>query len=204
MTLTAFATAWFIHLLAAASPGPAILMAARTGVTQGFRTGVWLSVGIGLGALFWAVAALFGLAVLFRLAPALLWGFKIAGGLFLCWIAFQMWRHAAEPLVMADDAVTPPTPLAALRLGLWTQLSNPKPAVFFGAVFVSTVPPGTTLPWIALLLLAVFVNELACTILVARAFSFAAPRRAYARAKTGIDRSFGAILAILGLKIAAT
>ena len=204
MTLTAFATAWFIHLLAAASPGPAILMAARTGVTQGFRTGVWLSVGIGLGALFWAVAALFGLAVLFRLAPALLWGFKIAGGLFLCWIAFQMWRHAAEPLVMADDAVTPPTPLAALRLGLWTQLSNPKPAVFFGAVFVSTVPPGTTLPWIALLLLAVFVNELACTILVARAFSFAAPRRAYARAKTGIDRSFGAILALLGLKIAAT
>ena len=204
MTLTAFATAWFIHLLAAASPGPAILMAARTGVTQGFRTGVWLSVGIGLGALFWAVAALFGLAVLFRLAPALLWGFKIAGGLFLCWIAFQMWRHAAEPLVMADDAVTPPTPLAALRLGLWTQLSNPKPAVFFGAVFVSTVPPGTTLPWIALLLLAVFVNELACTILVARAFSFAAPRRAYARAKTGIDRSFGAIIALLGLKIAAT
>lgn len=204
MTLAAFATAWFIHLLAAASPGPAILMAARTGVTQGFRTGVWLSVGIGLGALFWAVAALFGLAVLFRLAPALLWGFKIAGGLFLCWIAFQMWRHAAEPLVMADDAVTPPTPQAALRLGLLTQLSNPKPAVFFGAVFVSTVPPGTTLPWIALLLLAVFVNELACTILVARAFSFAAPRRAYARAKTGIDRSFGAILALLGLKIAAT
>ena len=204
MTLAAFATAWFIQLLAAASPGPAILMAARTGVTQGFRTGVWLSIGIGLGALFWAVAALFGLAVLFRVAPALLWGFKIAGGLFLCWIAFQMWRHAAEPMVMADDGAIPPTPLAALRLGLWTQLSNPKPAVFFGAVFVSTVPPGTTLPWIALLLLAVFLNELACTVLVARAFSFAAPRRVYARLKTGIDRSFGAILALLGLKIAAT
>jgi threonine/homoserine/homoserine lactone efflux protein len=204
MTLAAFATAWFIHLLAAASPGPAILMAARTGVTQGFRTGVWLSVGIGLGALVWAVAALFGLAVLFRIAPALLWGFKIAGGLFLIWIAFQMWRHATEPLVMADDRATPPTPLAALRLGLLTQLSNPKPAVFFGAVFVSTVPPGTSLPWIALLLLAVFANELACTILVARAFSFDATRRAYARLKTAIDRSFGAILALLGLKIAAT
>jgi threonine/homoserine/homoserine lactone efflux protein len=204
VTLAAFATAWFIHLLAAASPGPAILMAARTGVTQGFRTGVWLSVGIGVGALVWAIAALFGLAVLFRLAPALLWGFKIAGGLFLCWIAFQMWRHATEPLVMADEGATPPTATAAFRLGVMTQLANPKPAVFFGAVFVSTVPPGTSLPWIALLLLAVFVNELACTIAVARAFSFAGPRRVYARLKTTIDRSFGGILALLGIKIAAT
>jgi threonine/homoserine/homoserine lactone efflux protein len=39
---------------------------------------------------------------------------------------------------------------------------------------------------------------------VARAFSFAGPRQAYARLKTGIDRSFGGILALLGLKIAAT
>ncbi len=204
MTLAAFATAWFIHLLAAASPGPAILMAARTGVTQGFRTGVWLSVGIGVGALVWAVAALFGLALVFRIAPALLWGFKIAGGLFLCWIALQMWRHAAEPLVLAEEGATPPTARAAFRLGVMTQLANPKPAVFFGAVFVSTVPPGTSLPWIALLLLAVFMNELACTIAVARAFSYATPRRACTRFKTTIDRSFGGILALLGLKIAVT
>jgi threonine/homoserine/homoserine lactone efflux protein len=204
MTLAAFATAWFIHLLAAASPGPAILMAARTGVTQGFRTGVWLSVGIGLGALVWAVAALFGLAVLFQIAPALLWGFKLAGGLFLCWIALQMWRHAAEPLVIAAEGEVPQSSWSALRLGVLTQLANPKPAVFFGAVFVSTVPPGTSLPWIGLLLLAVFANELICTIAVARAFSFAGPRRAYARLKTTIDRSFGGILAVLGIKIAAT
>jgi threonine/homoserine/homoserine lactone efflux protein len=39
---------------------------------------------------------------------------------------------------------------------------------------------------------------------VARAFSFAGPRRVYARLKTTIDRSFGGILALLGIKIAAT
>jgi threonine/homoserine/homoserine lactone efflux protein len=204
VTLAAFATAWFIHLLAAASPGPAILMAARTGVTQGFRTGAWLSVGIGVGAMVWAIAALFGLAVLFQIAPALLWGFKIIGGLFLCWIAFQMWRHAAEPLIMETEGVMPRSAGSAFRLGVMTQLANPKPAVFFGAVFVSTVPPGTSMPWIILLLAAVFVNELACTMAVARAFSFDAPRRAYARLKTTIDRSFGGILALLGIKIAAT
>jgi threonine/homoserine/homoserine lactone efflux protein len=204
MTLGALATVWFVHLLAAASPGPAILMAARTGVTQGFLTGMWLSVGIGVGALFWAVAALFGMATLFHLAPSLLWGFKIAGGLFLCWIAFQMWRHAPEPFEMPADGATPTSPFSAFRLGVLTQLSNPKPAVFFGAVFVNTIPAGTSLPWIGLILVLVMLNELACTLAVARAFSLDRPRRAYQRFKTVIDRSFGGVLAALGIKIAAT
>jgi threonine/homoserine/homoserine lactone efflux protein len=204
MTLTALATVWFVHLLAAASPGPAILMAARTGVTQGFVTGMWLSLGIGAGALVWAVAALFGMATLFALAPALLWVFKIAGGLFLCWIAFQMWRHAPEPLDLPREGVTPRSPWSAFRLGVLTQLSNPKPAVFFGAVFVNTIPAGTSLPWLALILALVLLNELACTLAVARAFSLDRPRRAYQRGKTVIDRCFGGLLAALGLKIAAT
>jgi threonine/homoserine/homoserine lactone efflux protein len=161
-------------------------------------------VGIGIGAVFWAVAALFGLAMLFKAAPALLWGYKIAGGVFLCWIACQMWRHATEPLALQTEGQTPRSARSAFRLGVVTQLSNPKPAVFFGAVFVGTVPPGTSLPWIGLLLIAIFLNELICNIVVARAFSFDAPRLAYARLKTGIDRSFGGILALLGLKIAAT
>ena len=204
MTLAAFLAAWALHLVAAASPGPAVLMAARTGVTEGFRTGVWLAFGLGLGAVVWAVAALFGLAVLFKVAPALLWGFKVAGGLFLCWIAFNMWRHAAEPMAGPGQGQIARGCLRAVWLGLATQLSNPKPAVFFGAVFVGTVPPGTSLPWIAALLLAVWVNEVVCNILVARLFSFERTRGIYARMKSGIDRAFGGILAVLGLKIAAT
>jgi threonine/homoserine/homoserine lactone efflux protein len=55
-----------------------------------------------------------------------------------------------------------------------------------------------------LLLLAVFLNEVICATTVARAFSFPGPRRAYVRFKTAIDRSFGGVLALLGVKIAAT
>ncbi|WP_323038485.1 LysE family translocator [Gemmobacter sp.] len=204
MTLTAFLAAWALHLVAAASPGPAVLMAARTGVTEGFRTGVWLALGLGIGAVVWAVAALFGLAVLFKVAPALLWGFKVAGGLFLCWIAFNMWRHASEPMAAPAGGQVARGALRAMWMGVATQLANPKPAVFFGAVFVGTVPPGTSLPWVAGLLLAVWVNEVVCNILVARLFSFDRTRSIYARMKAGIDRAFGGILAVLGLKIAAT
>ncbi len=202
MTGTAFFAAWALHLVAAASPGPAILMAARVGVTEGLRTGLILAVGIALGACAWALAALFGLSVLFEMAPALLWIFKIAGGLFLVWTAWQMWSHASEPLAAPGDTSDARSALSSLRLGLLTQLSNPKPAVFFGAVFVGTVPPGAGSLALALLVLMVFVNEFFCAGLVARLFSFDRTRTIYLRVKAGIDRMFGGLLAVLGLKIA--
>ena len=88
MTLAAFLAVALLHLMAAVSPGPAVLMAARTGVTEGMRTGAFLAMGIGLGGVIWAAAALFGLNLVFTAAPALLWAFKIAGAGYLIWMAF--------------------------------------------------------------------------------------------------------------------
>ncbi len=204
MTLTAFLAAWFLHLIAAASPGPTILMSARIGVTEGIRTGMFFSLGCAFGALFWAAMALFGLAVLFQIAPTVLWGFKLAGGLFLLWLALQMWRHAPDPIPAATVGAAPRSSASAVAFGMTTQLANPKPAVFFGAVFVGTVPPDVTPLALGLLLLAIFVNEAVCTSAVARIFSFDASRRMYARMKLGIDRVFGGILGLIGAKIALT
>lgn len=203
MTLTAFLAVATLLTAGAISPGPAVLMSARTGVTEGLRTGFFLAVGIGFGAVFWALLALSGLALLFQVAPTLLWVFKIAGGLYLIWMAWGMWRHAPEPLANITDA-PPRSALSALRLGLYTQLSNPKPAVLLSAVFIGTVPPGTPSWVLAALLIYLFCVETGWNTIVARIFSFQTTRRAYIGAKTHIDRGFGGLLALLGLKIAAT
>lgn len=208
MTLAAFLTVWFVHLLAAISPGPAVLMAARIGLTEGARRGAWLAVGLGIGAVFWATAALFGLAVLFRIAPELLWGLKIAGAGYLIWLAIKMWRHAGDPADVASpaDAAAPPPRswVSAVWLGIATQLANPKPAVFFGAVFVSTIPQGASSLSLALVLLAVWLNEALWNAFVARIFAIDRVQRGYAGLKPIIDRTFGAFLVALGVKIAAT
>ncbi|WP_022703847.1 LysE family translocator [Pseudorhodobacter ferrugineus] len=204
MTLTAFLAVALLHLMAAISPGPAVLMAARTGVTEGLRTGTFLAFGIGAGAVIWAMAALFGLAVIFQAAPALLWSLKIIGGLYLLHMAWGMWRDAAKPLDMTQSTRLPRTPLSAFKLGLVTQLANPKPAVLFSAIFIGTVPPETPLWVYGALLTVVFLNEALWNILVARIFSFDRTRGAYINLKTIIDRAFGGMLALLGLKIAAT
>jgi threonine/homoserine/homoserine lactone efflux protein len=204
MTLTAFLAVAFLHLMAAISPGPAVLMSARTGVTEGLRTGTFLACGIGIGAVIWAMAALFGLAIVFQAAPALLWALKIIGGIYLLHMAWGMWRDAAKPLDMAQTSRLPRTAISAFRLGLVTQLANPKPAVLFSAIFIGTVPPNTPLWIYAALLTVVFLNEALWNILVARIFSFERTRSGYINLKTIIDRAFGGMLAILGLKIVAT
>ena len=202
MTLAAFLSVALLHLMAAISPGPAVLMAARTGVTEGMRTGAFLAIGIGIGGVIWASAALFGLNLLFQAAPAVLWVLKIAGGLYLLHLGWVLWHQAAIPLDLGVDGRLPRSPLSALRLGVMTQLANPKPAVLFSAIFVGTVPPQTPLWVYGALLLVVFLNETLWNILVARLFSFGRTRCAYINLKTLIDRAFGGLLVLLGLRIA--
>lgn len=202
MTLTAFIAVALLHLMAAISPGPAVLMAARTGVTEGLRTGAFLAIGIGIGGVIWAAAALFGLALVFEAAPSLLWSLKIIGGLYLIYMAWGMWRSADTPLDMDAASKTPRSAASAFRLGLWTQLANPKPAVLFSAIFIGTVPPGTQAWVIAALLLVVFLNETIWNILVARIFSLDRTQSAYISLKSIIDRTFGGMLALLGVKVA--
>ena len=204
MTLTAFLAVALLHLMAAVSPGPAVLMSARTGVTEGLRTGFFLAMGIGLGGVIWAMAALFGLNLVFEAAPALLWALKIVGGLYLIYMAWGMWKGADQPLDMGGEGRLPRSAGSAFRLGLVTQLANPKPAVLFSAIFVGTVPPGTPVWVYAALLVVVFLNETIWNTVVARIFSFDRSKAVYISLKTIIDRSFGGMLALLGIKIAAT
>ena len=204
MTLAAFAAIWFLHLLAAVSPGPAVVMSARTGITEGMRTGAFLAAGIGLGGVVWATAALFGLALVFAAAPGLLWALKLAGGAYLLWMGWHLWHSADAPLDTTASIRPPRSAGSALWLGLATQLANPKPAVLFSAMFLGTVPPGTGPGVYAALLLVVFLNEAVWNILVVRIFSLDGTRARYISLKSIIDRTFGGLLALLGVKIAAT
>ncbi|MDO6590652.1 LysE family translocator [Loktanella sp. D2R18] len=204
MTFAAFGTIWLLHALAAISPGPAVVMSARTGVVEGMRTGAMLAVGIGIGGVIWALLALCGLSFVLQTAPALLVSLKICGGAYLIWMAWHLWQAADRPLDTRAHYAPPRSAVSALRLGITTQLANPKPAVLFSAIFVGTVPAGTSLWTYTAILLIVLANETIWNILVARVFSLERSRQGYINLKSIIDRAFGATLALLGVKIAAT
>ncbi|CTQ50784.1 LysE family translocator [Jannaschia donghaensis] len=201
MTALAFASVALVHLLAAISPGPSFVLSIKTAAAEGFRPALGLALGFGIGAAIWALLALVGLSLLFQVVPVLFTVLKLGGALFLIWIAILMWRHAPDPMPQAAD-IAPRSMASAIRLGIVTMFANPKPAIFFGAVFLSFVPAETTVLAKAIIVFNIFWVEAAWYILVARLFSLPAARAGYARFKTKMDRTLGVALGALGVRLA--
>jgi RhtB (resistance to homoserine/threonine) family protein len=199
-SLLTLATIGFVHLLAVMSPGPSFLVTARTAVARSRADGIKVALGLGAGSIIWAAAALLGLNVLFRQFHWLYIGMKAAGALFLLWIAFQIFRHAADPVEMNEGA-DHETGHSPLLRGFLIQLSNPKVVVFFGSIFIAMLPRETPGWMIVALIVIVTLNEVAWYSLVSLFFGSASVRRFYLLAKRWIDRTTGAFLGLLGLRL---
>ncbi|HEY3145214.1 MAG TPA: LysE family transporter [Dongiaceae bacterium] len=198
--LLTLATIGLVHLLAVMSPGPSFLITARTAVAQSRTDGIKVALGLGAGSVVWSAAALLGLNLLFREFHWLFVGMKVAGALFLLWIAFQIFRHAEDSVELGEGARNGRARNPLLR-GFLTQLSNPKVVVLFGSIFVAMLPsspPG----WMTLaLILMVTMNEIVWYSLVSLFFASSPVRRAYLTAKRWIDRATGVFLGLLGLRL---
>jgi RhtB (resistance to homoserine/threonine) family protein len=198
--LLTLATIGLVHLLAAMSPGPSFLITARTAVAQSRADGIKVALGLGAGTIVWSAAALLGLNLLFHQFHWLFVGMKVAGALFLLWIALQIFRHAAAPVEMNEGASRANGRSALLR-GFLTQISNPKVVVFFGSIFIAMLPEEVPRWMIVALIAIVTMNEIVWYSLVSLFFGSSPVRRFYLTAKRWIDRATAAFLGLLGLRL---
>ncbi|MDP1840138.1 MAG: LysE family transporter [Reyranella sp.] len=193
-----------VHLLAVASPGPSTVLVIQTAAVSGRRAGLLAAFAMMLGALVWAAAALYGLQVLFARFDWLYVAFRVAGALYLLYLAFMLIRHAGAPLPEADPS--------AVRAGAWQgfvkalllQLSNPKVMVFMGSIFISLLPAQPPAWMDATVLAIVAANEFVWFALLALLFSGGAARAFYRRAKLWLDRLMGGVLGLLGVRLLAS
>jgi threonine/homoserine/homoserine lactone efflux protein len=184
----------------AASPGPSFVMVMRTALARSRADGVAAAFGMGIGGVVFCTLALLGMRAVFVQAPWLYLGFKIAGGAYLLYLAFRMWRCAKQPFVAEAGAASRPQLLRSFLLGLATQLSNPKTLVFYGSVF-ALLPADLPL-WGTLVLPPIIMAiETGWYMIVALVFSLGRPRAGYLRFKTWVDRFAAGVLAALGLKL---
>jgi threonine/homoserine/homoserine lactone efflux protein len=184
------------------SPGPSFVLVVRTAVALSRADAIAAAIGMGLGGVGFAALALLGLQVLLTQVGWAYAGLKLAGALYLLYLASRLWRGARTPLVMADDRRPRDGGLRqSLVVGLVTQLSNPKTAIVYGSVFAALLPPAPP-GWLpAVLLPAIFALETGWYVVVALAFSTARPRAAYARSKRWLDRIAGAVMGALGVRL---
>ena len=187
-----------IQLLAVISPGPSFLITARTAVAQSRADGIKVALGLGAGTVVWSSAALLGLNAVFHAVPVLFMAMKVAGALFLLYIAYMIFRHAAEPLKIEGQGERLSNPFVK---GFLTQISNPKVAVFFGSIFIAMLPAQVPLWMTLVLIFMVSFNEVWWYTVVALFFGAGPVRNFYLKAKAWIDRVTGLFLGALGLRL---
>lgn len=118
------------------TPGPNMAYLAVVSASEGRKPGMATVAGIALGLAIVGAAASFGVAEFVARSDALYGVLRWAGVCFLLYLAYDAWRDgtaAAEP--------TGKTPAFYFRRGLFTNLLNPKAALFFVTVLPSFIVP---------------------------------------------------------------
>ena len=187
------------------SPGPSFVMVARTAASASRAEGLAAALGMGIGGAAFAVVALLGLQGLLLAMPSLYLALKVAGGLYLAYIGWRIWRGAGEPIAAAAPGQLARGSVAgALLRGLSTQLSNPKTAIVYASVFAAFLPADHSLGFDLIVVVSMFTVEAGWYAVVALVLSAAAPREAYLRGKVWVDRVAGGVMLALGSKLVAS
>lgn len=194
-----------VHLAVVLVPGPNFLMVVRVALTQSRRSALLAACGVASGTVVFATAGFLGFAAIIAQSPVLLAIFRLLGSAYLIYSGVQSLRRPALAAVAPAHGVPLSTHLigwAAYRRGLFTQLSNPKAAIYFLTLFTVLMPPDLPTLLKPLIVAVLVGTTLLWYIIVSLTFSSARIRAFYLRAARIFDRIIGLLFIALGLRVA--
>jgi len=207
MILVPAANAGFLltSLLVVASPGTGVLYTVSTGLSRGTRASLVAAFGCTLGIVPHLLAAVFGLAAVFRASPFAFEALKYLGAGYLLYMAWRTWRDrgALEPA----EPVAARTPWQTIASAVLLNLLNPKLPIFFLAFLPQFIARDAPAPVTALLMLgAVFMLMTLGVFAVYGVFASFMRARVLARPRVTawLRRGFAAGFLALGLKLMLT
>ena len=200
MFLLSVAMIWAV---AAITPGPNTLLIMRYALMASRRVTIVAAMGTITGTVCWGLAGWLGINVLFQAAPFAYLALKVVGGLYLVWLGLRIFWSFRKPAETGGLAAAPRevSLKSAYRMGLATNLANPKSALFVASLFAATMPAGT--PWIyglAAIAVMVAVSTVYYTILIAL-ITHRKVAAAYLRARRKIDLAVGMIFVGFGARL---
>jgi threonine/homoserine/homoserine lactone efflux protein len=122
------------------APGPNMVYLVSRSIGQGRSAGLISLAGTGVGFVVYLLAANLGLAVVFVAVPWLYVGFKAAGVLYLVYLAWQALRPGGRGVFDLRE-LPGDSPARLFRMGLVTNLLNPKAAIMYLTLIPQFVDP---------------------------------------------------------------
>lgn len=203
------AAGWLLNL----TPGPDVFYMLSHAARQGWRAGLVASAGLSVGCMVHVTAAALGVGALLAASATAFTVLKWLGAAYLLWMGLQMLRSKNNSkLVAPADSVPalaePGTSLARIFWGgFWTNVLNPKVAIFFLAFipqFIAADYAHKSLAFAALGLLF-NLNAIPVNMLWVWMGAGMARRAGWLRQRLHwLDRTAGAMFIGFGLKLALT
>lgn len=209
------AAGWLLNL----TPGPDVFYIATHALRSGVRAGIVAGLGITAGCFVHVAAAALGVGALLATSATAFSVLKWVGAAYLVWMGVRMLRArpggglaavaraAGAPAGAAGAAAAPDAaPLRKVFLGgFWTNVLNPKVALFFLAFVPQFIAPGAENKALAFVLLGTLFNLNAIPVNVGWALAAAWMARRVSlvqRRMHWLDRAAGAMFVGFGIKLA--
>lgn len=130
---------WFVTvaMVAIISPGPAILLAVNNSVMYDMKAVAFSTLGNVLGLFTLSAAAMLGLGVVLKTSAVLFMAFKIVGALYLVYIGVKQFRNLSNVFdkLSLQHKKSKSEYFSIFRKGYLVCVTNPKPIIFFTALF---------------------------------------------------------------------
>lgn len=195
--MSAVLLAYLTFFVLAISPGPGLLGIAHMALEAGRRSAIRLALGLFAGSCVWGVAAAAGIAAVLGTVEQALIAFKIAGGVYLLWLAWRTAKAAARQ----DEAPIAPSPLAPFLGGVVLQLTNSKSALAWAGAIAIGLPDGAGLSDVLLLLGGCMAISIAVMLAFALLCSAEAVLDRIRRARRAVQAVFAGLFATAGVSL---
>ena len=202
--LVAFILAgWLLNL----TPGPDVLYIVSNALRSGVRAGIVAGLGITAGCFVHIVAAAVGVGTLLAASTEAFTVLKYVGAGYLLYLGARMLFAKPMPAMATDAAPAGNTPrgLKAIFMGgFWTNVLNPKVALFFLAFVPQFIAPDASNKALAFVLLGLLFNVNAIPVNTgwAVAAGWLARRGTVRQWMRVLDRVAGAMFIGFGIKLA--
>jgi threonine/homoserine/homoserine lactone efflux protein len=138
-------------------PGTGVVYTITTGLTLKWRASLAAALGCTLGIVPHILASILGLSALLNMSAQFFSVLKLAGALYLLYLAWNMWREAGT--LDIDHKNTETGAIKIILKAIAINLLNPKLTIFFFAFLPLFVSKSTTSPTVQMLMLsAVFMG----------------------------------------------
>lgn len=193
------------YAIATASPGPSNLAIMAIAMRSGRRAALQFALGVVSGSLFWGLLAAFGLSAVLATWSHALVALKLAGGVYLLWLAIRSARSSLARDQPDDCGGELKGRSFELYLrGAGMHLTNPKAVLAWVSIVALALP---TTPGVATALSVV----MACTCLgllvfggYALAFSTPPAVRIYRSSRRFLEGTLALVFGYAGLRLIAS